>query len=58
MLDSNDYQKRLKFEELKRIKLDEMCKWKQKDTKGIKKNAYIKEIQKRNEKILSVADKD
>ena len=35
-----------------------MCKWKQKDVKGIKKNAYIKEIQKRNEKILSVADKD
>ena len=35
-----------------------MCKWKQKDTKGIKKNAYIKDLQKKNEKILSVADKD
>lgn len=58
MLDSTDYAKRLKFEELKKIKLDEMCKWKQKDTKGIKKNAYIKDIQKKNEKILSVADKD
>jgi hypothetical protein len=44
MLDSTDYSKRLKFEELKKIKLDQMCKWKQKDTKGIKKNAYIKEI--------------
>lgn len=44
MLDSTDYSKRLKFEELKKIKLDQMCKWKQKDVKGIKKNAYIKEI--------------
>lgn len=57
-LDSSDYAKRLRFEELKRTKLEEMCSWKQKDVKGIKKNAYIKEIQKKNEKILSVADKD
>lgn len=57
-LDSNDYQKRLRFEELKRTKLEEMCQWKQKDKKGIKKNSYIKEIQKKNEKILSVAEKD
>jgi hypothetical protein len=57
-LDSNDYQKRLRFEELKKTKLEEMCNWKQKDLKGIKKNSYIKEIQKRNEKILTVADKN
>ena len=57
-LSSPDYLKRLRFEELKKTKLEEMCEWKQKDTKGIKKNAYIKEIQKKNERILSVAEKD
>ena len=57
-LDSTDYAKRLRFEELKKIKLEEMCSWKLKDIKGIKKNAYIKEIQKRNDQILSVTDKD
>ena len=35
-----------------------MCAWKVKDIKGIKKNAYIKEIQKRNDQILSVTDKN
>jgi hypothetical protein len=39
-----DYAKRLKFEELKRTRLEAMCHWKQKDVKGIKKNHYIKEI--------------
>lgn len=39
-----DYAKRLKFEELKRTRLEAMCTWKQKDMKGIKKNHYIKEI--------------
>ncbi len=58
MLDQKDYLKRLRFEELKKTKLQEMCSWKQKDKVGIKKNAYIKEIQKKNERILSVADKD
>ena len=43
-LDSTDYFKRLRFEELKRTKLEEMCSWKQKDIKGLKKKAYIKEI--------------
>jgi len=35
-----------------------MCAWKQKDTKGIKKNTYIKEIQRKNDKILTVAEKN
>ena len=35
-----------------------MCHWKQKDIKGIKKNHYIKEIQKKNDKILTVVDKN
>ena len=43
-LDRSDYQKRLKFEQLKDVQLQSMCKWKQKDIKGIKKNAYIKKI--------------
>ena len=53
-----DYAKRLKFEELKRTRLEAMCHWKQKDVKGIKKNHYIKEIQKKNDKILTVVDKN
>jgi len=35
-----------------------MCNWKQKDLKGIKKNVYIREVQKKNEKILTVAAKN
>ena len=35
-----------------------MCNWKQKDVKGIKKNHYIKEMQKKNDKILTVVDKN
>lgn len=57
-LDSTDYQKRLRFEELKKTRLEEMCSWKQKDFKGSKKSSYMKEIQRKNEKILSVAEKD
>tara|TARA_B110000285_G_C14982143_1_gene541965 strand:- start:483 stop:623 length:141 start_codon:yes stop_codon:yes gene_type:complete len=44
MLDNKDYIKRMKFEQLKMTRLEAMCKWKQKDTKGMKKNAYIKQI--------------
>jgi hypothetical protein len=43
-LDSYDYAKRLRFESLKKTRIEALCKWKQKDVKGIKKNAYIKEI--------------
>ena len=35
-----------------------MCHWKMKDVRGIKKNAYIKEIQKKNNKILTKKPKD
>ena len=52
-----DYNKRLRFEQLKNTRIESLCKWKQKDVKGIKKNAYIKEIQKKNDQILTVADK-
>jgi hypothetical protein len=34
-----------------------MCHWKQKDTKGLKKGAYIKEIQKKNSQILKITEK-
>ena len=57
-LDSQDYKKRLRFDELKSTRLEALCKWKQKDVKGIKKNAYIKEIQRKNSKILSVGEKN
>jgi hypothetical protein len=57
-LDALDYTKRLRFEELKKTRLDAMCDWKKKDVRGIKKNAYIKEIQKKNNKILTKQPKD
>jgi uncharacterized protein YktB (UPF0637 family) len=57
-MDSLDYSKRLRFEELKKSRLLAMQQWKQKDFKGLKKNAYIKEIQKKNDKILTVAEKN
>lgn len=30
-LDTNDFNKRLRFDQLKKTKLEEMCHWKQKD---------------------------
>lgn len=53
-LDSNDYAKRLRFEELKKTRLEALCNWKKRDHIGLKKNAYIKEIQKKNENILGI----
>lgn len=35
-----------------------MINWKHKDVKGIKKNQYIKDIQRKNDKILTVVDKN
>lgn len=57
-LDSNDYAKRLRFEELKKTRLEALCNWKKRDHIGLKKNAYIKEIQKKNENILGITQKD
>jgi len=53
-----DYAKRLRFEELKKDRNDAMVHWKNKDVKGIKKNQYIKDIQRKNDKILTVVDKN
>jgi hypothetical protein len=47
-LDAHDYTNRLQFEDLQKTRLEAMCQWKQKDLKGTKKNAYIKQIQKKN----------
>lgn len=57
-LDHTDYYKRMRFDQLQDIRREEMCNWKQKDIKGIKKNSYIKEVQKKNEKLLSVSEKN
>lgn len=43
---------------MKHTHLEALLQWKQKDFKGLKKNAYIKEVQKKNDKILTVAEKD
>ena len=55
---SNDYQKRLSFDELKKTRLEALVNWKKRDQVGLKKNAYIKEIQKKNENILGITAKD
>jgi hypothetical protein len=57
-MDHFDYEKRLSFAGLKDQKLKEMSNWKTKDTKGLKKAAYIKDIQSKNSKILKIAEKD
>lgn len=43
-LDALDYQKRLTFDQLRNTKLKAMSQWKTKDTKGLKKTAYIKDV--------------
>jgi hypothetical protein len=43
---------------LKKKRLEAMCNWKKKDVKGIKKNSYIKEIQRKNNKILKISEKN
>jgi hypothetical protein len=47
-MDGLDYQKRLTFEQLKETKLKAMSQWKTKDTKGLMKAAYIKDVQNKN----------
>ena len=53
-----DFKKRFTFDRVKKSKLVEMAHWKSKDNIGIKKSAYIKEIQRKNQKILSIVPKD
>ena len=43
-----DFKKRFTFDRVKKSKLVEMAHWKSKDNIGIKKSAYIKEIQRKN----------
>ena len=57
LLADYDYLKRLLFKKEKVEKLNSMSKWKLKDFKGMKKKAYIKEVQMSNDKILKVAEK-
>ena len=55
---SEDYSNRLRFEMLKKSRLEAMCHWKRNDALGLNKNNYIKEIQFKNESILTKSDKD
>lgn len=41
---SEDYSNRLRFEMLKKSRLEAMCHWKRNDAVGLNKNNYIKEI--------------
>ena len=41
---SEDYSNRLRFEMLKKSRLEAMCLWKKNDALGLNKNNYIKEI--------------
>lgn len=58
IFDQDDYQKRIRFDRLKNARLEAMCNWKQSDVKGMKKGAYIKDIQAQNDQILQVIDKN
>ena len=53
-----DYLKRLRFDSLKQFRISAIMEWKVKDKKGIKKSNYIKEIMKKNDRILKVAEKN
>ena len=55
---SDDYSNRLRFEKLKKARLESMCLWKKNDALGLNKNNYIKEIQFKNETILMKFEKD
>lgn len=59
-LNEGDYERRLKFNEkhIQQMRLEETCYWQQNDVKGLKKKAYITQIQKKNSKILSVTEKN
>lgn len=57
-LNSKDYSNRLQFSQLKEKRLEAMLDWKKHDHVGLKKNAYIKEIQKKNAGILGTTHKD
>ena len=48
LLHNEDLAKRFTFDKIKKSKLAEMVHWKSKDNIGIKKSAYIKEIQRKN----------
>ena len=39
---------KFRFNLIKKVKIDEICEWKQKDVKGNKKGSYIKTIQEKN----------
>ena len=43
-LNNKDYLKRLRFDNLVRMRIDSISEWKRKDTKGVKKNHYINEV--------------
>ena len=57
LLDGENLDKMLQFEQVKKIRLEAMCNWKQNDTKAYNKNGYIKRITRKNNQILKVAEK-
>lgn len=48
-LNNKDYLKRLRFDNLVRMRIDSISEWKQKDVKGNKKNSYISDIMTTND---------
>lgn len=55
---ASDVQKRFHLDKLKERKLNAMSKWRLLDRKGMKKNAYIKEVQQKNAFILKIQEKN
>ena len=57
LMDTLDYDKRFTFSQVQQTRIEQICSWKSHDSKGMNKSAYIKQIQKKNDEILSVVAK-
>lgn len=54
--DQTDMSNKFNFNQIEKDRIRQMGEWKAKDQKGLKKGLYIREVIRRNEKILSIQD--
>jgi plasmid rolling circle replication initiator protein Rep len=52
--DHQDMENRFNFSRIEKDRVHQMGEWKAKDQKGLKKSLYIREVIRRNEKVLSI----
>lgn len=57
LLDGHDFEKRFRFDMMKKDRLENMCQWKQRDIKGKFRSNYSRNIMKSNNNILKISDK-